>query len=83
MDESLAPHPASIDLKNKTLVLTSDQDKNWKANFTFERPAADHMTLDGKMDGHTFHMQLKLMDRNRFMLINRGFHWIQEYPFSP
>ena len=65
-----------------TLVITDDQDKNWKANFTFERPAPGQMTRDGKMDGHTVHMQLKLKDRNQFLLVNRGFHWIQEYPFN-
>ena len=34
------------------------------------------------MDGHAVHMQLKLKDRNQFLLVNRGFHWIQEYPFN-
>jgi hypothetical protein len=34
------------------------------------------------MDGHTIHMQLALFDRNRFLLVTRGFHWIQEYPFN-
>lgn len=82
MDDSFARYGAAIDAKNKTLVITDDQDKNWKANFTFERPAPDQMTLDGKMDGHTVHMQLKLKERNQFLLVNRGFHWIQEYPFN-
>lgn len=82
MDDSFARYGAAIDANNKTLVITDDQDKKWKANFTFERPAPDQMTLDGKIDGHTVHMQLKLMDRNQFLLVNRGFHWIQEYPFN-
>ena len=82
IDASFSGYGALINVKNKTLVITRDQDKNWKANFTFERPAPDQMTLDGKMDGHTVHMQLKLMDRNQFLLVNRGFHWIQEYPFN-
>ena len=82
VDDSFARYGASIDAKNKTLVITDDQDKNWKANFTFERPAPDQMTLDGQMDGHAVHMQLKLKDRNQFLLVNRGFHWIQEYPFN-
>jgi hypothetical protein len=32
------------------------------------------------MDGHTVHMQLKLLDRKQFLLVGGGFHWIQEYP---
>jgi hypothetical protein len=27
-------------------------------------------------------MKLKLLDRNKFTLVNRGFHWINEYPFQ-
>jgi hypothetical protein len=34
------------------------------------------------MDNHKMHMQLHLVDRNKFLLVNRGFNWIQEYPFN-
>src|SRR5215472_5166246 len=34
------------------------------------------------MDGHQIHMQLKLFDRNKLTLVNRGFHWINDYPFQ-
>lgn len=82
MDDSFAWHGASIDVKNKTLVITDDRDKNWKANFNFERSGQDQMTLDGSMDGHQVHMQLKRIDLNRFRLVSRGFHWVQEYPYN-
>ena len=82
IDDSITYYGASIDAKNKTLVVTRNQDKNWKANFTFERPAPDQMSLDGNMDGHVVRMQLKRIDPNQFLLVSRGFHWIQEYPFN-
>jgi hypothetical protein len=41
IDDSFARYGASINAKNKSLVITDDQDKNRKANFTFERPASD------------------------------------------
>jgi hypothetical protein len=34
------------------------------------------------MDGHTIRMQLQRIDLNKFLILNRGFHWIQEYPFN-
>jgi hypothetical protein len=34
------------------------------------------------MDGHKLRMQLRLFDRDSFLLVSRGFHWIQEYPFN-
>lgn len=82
MDESLGGFGSTISDKDKTLTLTKFDDKNWKAVFTFDRPAQDQLILDGAMDGHKIHMQLKLFDRNQFTLVNRGFHWINEYPFQ-
>ncbi|HMD22422.1 MAG TPA: hypothetical protein VKH40_19005, partial [Alloacidobacterium sp.] len=82
MDDSLVSYSASINTNDRTLVLTKDSDKSWKANFNFQRAAPDQLTLDGSMDSHRIHMQLKLVDRNKFLLVNRGFHWIQEYPFN-
>jgi hypothetical protein len=82
MDDSLANYTASINADAKTLALTNNADKNWKAEFKFQRIAPDRLTLDGNMDSHNVHMQLKLVDRNKFMLVSRGFHWIQEYPIN-
>jgi hypothetical protein len=82
MDDSYARYSASIDVNDKTLALTKGDDKNWKADFHFQRGAQDQLTLDGNMDGHTMHMQLQLVDRNKFLLVSRGFHWIQEYPYN-
>lgn len=82
MDDSFARYGVSINVKDKTLALTKFDEKNWKASFVYGRPATEQLTLDGEMDGHKVHMQLQLFDRNKFLLINRGFHWTQEYPFN-
>jgi uncharacterized membrane protein YphA (DoxX/SURF4 family) len=82
MDDSFAGYGASINVGDKTIALTKNGDQNWKANLHFERAAQDRLNLDGNMDGHTVHMQLQLVDRNKFLLVNRGFHWIQENPFN-
>jgi hypothetical protein len=92
MDDSFAgdPHPdylalsytALIDVKGKTVALAKGNDKNWKASFKYDRPAQDRLVLDGQMDGHQIEMQLTLLDRSKFLLINRGFHWINEFSFN-
>jgi len=28
------------------------------------------------------HMHLRLVDHKKFLLVSRGFHWIQEHPFN-
>ena len=82
MDDSFARCVASLNVKDSTLELTKDDDKNWKAKFRFQRVAENQLALDGDMDKHQVHMQLQLVDRKTFLLVNRGFHWVQEYPFN-
>jgi hypothetical protein len=82
-DDSFVPYGASVNLPEGTLALTKKDDKNWTASFTFQRPAGDQLILDGRMDNHQVHMELQLTDRNSFLLVSRGFHWIQEFKLLP
>jgi len=82
MDDSVAFYRAAISLPDKTLVLTKGADKNWKANLAFQRPVHDKLIVDGRMEDHQLHMELQLTDRNNFLLVKRGFHWIQEFPYN-
>ncbi len=82
MDETFASFGSSINASEKTLTLTKGSDKNWKASFTYERPAQDQLAMDGTMDGHKIQMRLKLVDRSKLMLVSRGFHWINEFPYQ-
>ena len=81
-DDSFVPYGASVNLPEKTLALTKKGDKNWTARFTFQQPAGNQLIMDGRMDNHQVHMELQLTDRNSFLLVSRGFHWIQEAPFG-
>ena len=81
-DDTFTGYGAAINEKDHTIALTKAADKNWKAALTYTRPAPDQLVLAGSMDGHQVEMKLKLMDRDKFTLVNRGFHWINEYPFQ-
>jgi hypothetical protein len=82
MDESLVRFGSEIDTKSNSVKLTKNDDKKWKTMFVYTRPAADQLTLEGEMDGHKEKMVLQRVDRGKFLLVSRGFHWIQEYPFN-
>jgi uncharacterized membrane protein YphA (DoxX/SURF4 family) len=82
MDDTFARYGAAINGNDKTIALTKDTDKNWKAKFVFQRVGENELILDGNMDSHKIHMQLELVDLTKFVLVSRGFHWIQEYPFN-
>jgi len=82
VDDSFTGYGAAINAKDKTIALTKTNDKDWKAQFTFERPTQNELVLDGQMDNHTIHMQLQLIDLQKYSLVNRTFHWIAEYAFD-
>jgi uncharacterized membrane protein YphA (DoxX/SURF4 family) len=82
MDDTFSGFVAAIDAPQKKITLSKRNDNKWKAAFTYARPSHDHLLLDGNMDGHTVHMDLSLMDRNKFLLVSRGFHWVQDVPFN-
>lgn len=73
---------AKIDAKAGTLILTKYSDKNWKADFSFSRPDASHLILNGTMDRQKIHAEFQLLDRSKFLLVQRCFHWVQDYPFN-
>ena len=81
-DDTFTGYGSAINEKDHTIALTKPADKNWKATLTYTRPVPDQLVLAGPMDGHQVEMKLKLMDRDKFNLVNRGFHWINEYPFQ-
>jgi hypothetical protein len=71
-----------VDVTTKAITLTKGDDKDWKASFSFDRPAWDRLLLDGQVDGHKVQMRLTLADRNAFVLVKRPFHWINEFAFN-
>src|SRR5581483_4185597 len=68
MDDSFVYFGAEFNSGRGTLTLTKYGDKNWKANFRFRREAQDRLLLDGEMDQHAMHLQLRLVDLKKFVL---------------
>ncbi len=73
---------AQIDSTKSTIVLNGQTDPKANATFSFVRPAPDRLDLDGTLNGHKVQMQLHAVDLNSFVLLSRGFHWVQEAPFN-
>jgi uncharacterized membrane protein YphA (DoxX/SURF4 family) len=77
VDDSFARYGVSIDTYNNTIALTKSGSKKWKAAFAFQRPAQNQLTLDGDMDGHKIHAQLRLVEFDTFRLLNSSFRWVR------
>jgi len=85
MDDTFGVYRSATDNKGKKITLTKFFDtlpkfnnKEWVGEFIFDRPARDRLMLDGTLGGHKTKMELKLVDRDKFMLVNSGFHWTYE-----
>jgi uncharacterized membrane protein YphA (DoxX/SURF4 family) len=84
MDDSSLPLRAELTVGDRRLALTNREDSKWTASFLVEKPAdgSDRLVLDGDLDHHRARFELRRVDETKFLLVSRGFHWIQEYPFN-
>ena len=80
MDDTPLTYQGKIDLDAKAITLTPTP--NSKIVFAVQQPAKDRLVLDGNLEGRKLHMETTYFDRSRFLLVNRGFNWIQELPFN-
>jgi hypothetical protein len=71
-----------LDEKTGILELTKRSDEKWKAELKLTRPSPNQMVLSGEMDGKKITAKLHKVELNSFLLNNRGFHWISEFPFN-
>jgi hypothetical protein len=77
LDDSFARYGVVVDTHHNALALTKGNSRTWKANFTFERPSEDRLTLDGEMDAHRIHMELQLVEFDTLRLLNSRFRWVR------
>jgi uncharacterized membrane protein YphA (DoxX/SURF4 family) len=50
--------------------------------FFFKRIGADLLLLEGPWDGENVSVQLRRLPSDHYLLMNRGFRWINEAPFN-
>ena len=85
MDDTPYGVPAQVDLAAKTMTLTLGQGDQKKTigTFSVDQPAPDRLVLDGALNGHgRSEWRRTWSRREKFLLVNRGFSWIQELPFN-
>ena len=82
MSSSRQRYILELDPEARTLALTKRDDPNWRAEIAYQQPDSDTLVLDGKLDGHSIKVNLRRTDPSQFLLVSRGFHWINEYPFN-
>jgi hypothetical protein len=69
-----------IEEKAKKVMLMKRGAPNWKATLGWDLPEPDKLQIEGKFDGHDVFVEFKRSNVERYLLMTRGFHWINEYP---
>jgi hypothetical protein len=82
VNNSRQRYMAKIDAQKHTLDLSKRDDPAWKSSLTYEQPQSEVLVLRGTFDGHPLLSRLRLVPPSEFLLLTRGFHWINEYPFN-
>ena len=84
MDDTPYSLQAKYDMAQKIVSITkgtSDQSET-VGSFSLDQTAPDRLVLDGELDGRKIRMETLLFPRERFLLVSRGFNWVQELPFN-
>lgn len=82
MSDSRQRYLLDLHAEDHTLKLSKRDDPGWAVTLTFRQPEPDQLVLEGTMDGRAVQAKLRRLDKSQFLLVNRGFHWINEYPFN-
>jgi hypothetical protein len=82
MDDSRQGFSLKLDPLKRTLALTKRGETKPSGQLAYQRPAPDVLLLTGDFDGQKVQAKLRRTDPKKFLLVSRGFHWINEYPFN-
>jgi len=81
MNDSIKYFNFTVDtVKNSVLFYSNDDTLN-KSNLNYQKEE-NYLILSGKISQDSVYMRLKERDLRSFRLINRGFRWINEYPYN-
>ena len=71
-----------LDQGKRTLTLHKRGDPSWNTVLTYEQPSPEVVTLAGALNGSQLTARLRRSEERKFLLRDRGFHWINEFPFN-
>jgi uncharacterized membrane protein YphA (DoxX/SURF4 family) len=83
MDGTQKRYYLQLDAPDQSFTLWDPPDTHWNARFTFDTSRPDRLILDGRFGEHTVNATLTRVDMSdpvKFLLLNRGMHWVNQYP---
>jgi len=71
-----------LDQDKRTITLGKRDDPGWNAVLTYEQVSPEVMKIAGTLNGSEMTARLHRSGERKFLLTDRGFHWINEFPFN-
>jgi uncharacterized membrane protein YphA (DoxX/SURF4 family) len=81
MSNQLVSYSADFDEAKGLVTFTAEAEAD-NAVFRFVRTGPDRLELRGAVHGHQLELTLRRLPPKSSLLLSRGFHWINEVPFS-
>jgi hypothetical protein len=82
MNDSVKGFAFTPDTTARKIVMFDYNDTTKKSNLVYSFPQNDVLLLTGKLNDDLVTIEMKKYNLNNFLLIDRGFHWVNEYPFN-
>ncbi|PHN07707.1 hypothetical protein [Flavilitoribacter nigricans] len=81
MNDRSAGFVTTLDTTGRSLKFMK-RDSSEQYSFIYELPDTNRLRLIGTMQEDTVAIVFKRLDKSDFLLLNRGFNWVNEYPFN-
>lgn len=83
MNDTRVRYTVELDEKKRSIKLTNRDDPKEILTFAYTHPDAHTLTLDSIIAGRPIHAVCHPSELgSKPLLLTRGFHWINEYPFN-
>jgi hypothetical protein len=82
MDRSQRGSEFVVSRDEKTMTLKSGAAMGLPNEFTIDSIDNGRLALSGVANGKKLEIKLRQLNRDDFLLINRGFHWVNELPLN-
>jgi hypothetical protein len=82
MNRTQRGSPFVLSNDGRTLTLNAGSAGVLPGTMTVEFPDDQHLSLSGEVNGKKIETKLHKLNRDDFLLMNRGFHWVTELPFN-
>jgi hypothetical protein len=82
MNDGLTGYEWRPDSMTKKIEMFPYDDSSYKNQISYHFPDKEHLEMRGSWRGDSLYVKFKVYELNNFLLVKRGYRWINEYPYN-